>query len=77
MDAHIHLQVERDRLEAALLGLEQEWLSLMPEDDDALGLCRDQDRDRGLRIASLLSSLGLVNAELAAMRHRGGSGLRP
>lgn len=67
MDARTQLQAERDRLEAQLLELEQEWQRLMPEDDE-LGLCRDQDRERSLRTASLLSSLGLVNAELAAMR---------
>lgn len=66
MDGRAQLEVERDRLEAQLLELEQEWRRLMPEDE--FGLYRDQDRERGLRTASLLSSLEMVNTELAAMR---------
>jgi hypothetical protein len=62
MDARAQLDAERDRLEAELLDLEQQRLRLMSEDGDAV--------DSGLRIESLLSSLGLVNAELAAIRQR-------
>lgn len=54
MDTRTQLNAQRERLEAELLALEQEPLHSMPED--------------GARIFSLLSSLGLVNAELAAIR---------
>lgn len=69
MDGQAQLEAERKRLEAQLLELEQEWRRSLPDDVDVFGVPRDQNQDRALRIGSLLSSLGLVNAELAAIRN--------
>lgn len=62
MDARTQLEAERNRLEVQLLALEQKWLQALQERGDASGL--------SLRIDGLFSSLGQVNAELAAIRHR-------
>ena len=54
MDAQAQLQVERDRLEAELLALEQRRLHLVANDGEAVEI--------GRRVEGLLSLLGLVNA---------------
>jgi hypothetical protein len=67
MDARVQLEAERNRLEAVLLAIEQKRMHLMLVDDrDAL----DQ------WVEALLLSLGLVNAELASIRHRDESSVR-
>lgn len=68
MDARAQLETERNRLEAVLLAIEQKRMHLMLVDDRC---ALDQ------WVEALLLSLGLVNAELASIRHRDENRLRP
>jgi hypothetical protein len=68
MDARTQLEAERERLETALLSLEQGRLRLVMKGSGEV--------EAGVDVESLLASLGLVNAELAAIRHRDESRLR-
>ena len=68
MDAGAQLEAERNRLEAVLLAIEQKRMHLMLVDDRG---ALDQ------WVEALFLSLGLVNAELASIRHRDENSLRP
>lgn len=61
MDARAQLEAERNCLEVELLTLEREWLFELRQRGDASVL--------SLQIDALFSSLELVNAQLAAIRH--------